>query len=230
MTLENVKNVFNMEMKRETGKRNMERPQIQNQEIAYLISKALLDIQMRNIVLSGTGTITFTGADDYDLPKTAGNITLAKIGDTILTERTYKELQEKIDVSSSEGNLFATYQPAATRKIVFWPNPSSGTASIFYDLDLDIYIPGDDTNYSVDTELGALQDDLIFPIRYLRAVTLFMVGQYIDEIMVLYEHELGKLKEAAPDSTPDSFDYHLGGLDEGGSRGVDPDLYFTDEQ
>lgn len=229
MTLKNVKHVFNMELKREAGKRNMERPQIQNNEIAYLISKALLDIQMRNVVLSGDGTITFTGADDYDLPKTAGSMNLVKIGDTVLTERPYKDLQQKVAVSSLEGNLFATYQSAATRKIIFWPNPKTGTATIFYDLDLDIYIPGDDTNYSVDTELGALQDDLIFPVRYLRAVTLFMVGQYIDEIMVLYEYELQKLKEAAVNSMPDSFDYHLGGLDEDGNRGVDPDLYFTDQ-
>ena len=196
MTISENYNNFLRTYQRECRKRGMKVQRMEIKDIAMDISEAQQDIQRKLNVVIGTYTITL-GADNnlYTLPSNFGNLKFAIMGDIPIDVVSNREILNMGSLSGAP-TMCAEYVSGHDKKLLVYPTPTDeASLTVYYSVDSLYYSPSGTTSQ----DWGAFDGDsftgnLILPDRYNKAINLYVLGLYFDDIEVKYKEEIMSLK------------------------------------
>jgi hypothetical protein len=218
MTINEIRNAFMLRMRREAFKRQVDLPQIDNTEIALLVSEAEQDLQEKLLIVESSATVTLTSGVG-NLPANCGKIRAVRSGSTFLDERSADEVTRmQAHGSSSDASVFARQTTGGTETLLVYPTGAESVVVYFY-VDTLFHQPSASEEYwgsaSLPYSSGDFSGNLLLPARFSKAIQYHMVSEYFDDYLLRYQSLVNQLKGSSR-KTISSPKYMFGGLEEDG--------------
>jgi len=212
MLIQEIRSAFLTRYKRISFQRDLKVQQLNDAEIAFMISEAQQDIQKRVDVVTGTSAITLVaGQNVYNCPSDFGKLKYATINNYPLDVVSEYDVLARTAESGTPVEV-AQYIVGNTAQILVNPKPDSATTlNIYYSVDMNYYQPSGATSQGWGDFSGtSFSGKLLLPDKYDRAVYLFMLAQFFDDYELKYKEEIISLRGNQAAGQPLRTYYHFG--------------------